>query len=191
MASPMASAAVVLLVGARLSGHASRSTFTKICAVEYFANNESGLPVIAMIGIWLWRTMGINLSSSSVCPELLSANTMSSGVITPKSPWYTSKGLIKNAGVPVLESVAAIFAPMLPLLPTPVTMTLPLQWKIISTAWSKFSSNCPTRSLIACASSVRHWMAKPRAMARRSVIDWCCMFLVENIFDNVFKVWQL
>ena len=37
---------------------------------------------------------------------------------------------MKKAGVPVLESVAAILAPTLPLFPTPVTMTLPVQWKI-------------------------------------------------------------
>ena len=33
--------------------------------------------------------------------------------------------LMKNDGVPVEASVAAILAPMCPLLPTPVTMTLP------------------------------------------------------------------
>ena len=58
-------------------------------------------------------------------------------VITPKSPWKTSKGLMKKAGVPVLDSVAAILAPMWPLFPTPVIITFPLQRKIKSTAASK------------------------------------------------------
>ena len=126
-ASPIASAAVVLLVGARLSGQASFFTHTLMWALLYFASSEFSLPVIEMMGMFMCSTMGMKRSSSSVCPELLSASTMSSEVITPKSPWKTSNGLMKNAGVPVDDSVAAILAPICPLLPTPVTMILPLQ----------------------------------------------------------------
>ena len=79
--------------------------------------------------------------SSSVWPELEMAMTTSSGVITPKSPWKTSNGLMKKAGVPVLDNVAAILAPICPLLPTPVIITFPVQRSIKSTAASKCSSN--------------------------------------------------
>ena len=106
----------------------------------YFANSDAGLPLMPMIGISMCSTIGMNLSSSSVCPELDIANTTSSLVITPKSPWNTSSGLMKNDGVPVLDSVAAILAPICPLLPTPVTITLPWQRNISSTALSKLSS---------------------------------------------------
>ena len=52
-ASPMTRAAVVELVGARLRGHASFSTHTFKWAVEYFANNEFGLALIPIIGIFM------------------------------------------------------------------------------------------------------------------------------------------
>ena len=47
--------------------------------------------------------------------------------MTPRSPCTASAGCRKNAGVPVLESVAAILRQMMPDLPMPVTMTRPLQ----------------------------------------------------------------
>ena len=85
-ASPMASAAVVELVGARLSGHASCSTYTLTCTVEYFASSESGFLLIPMIGTCMWSKIGMNLSNSSVWPELLKASTTSSDVMAPRSP---------------------------------------------------------------------------------------------------------
>ena len=64
-----------------------------------------------------------------------------------------SRGLMKKAGVPVDDNVAAIFAPILPLFPTPVTIIFPLQLYINSTALSKLSSNWGIRPTIASASS--------------------------------------
>ena len=57
-----------------------------MCALLYLASKELGLPVMEMIGMFMWSTIGMKRSSSSVCPELLNANTTSSEVITPKSP---------------------------------------------------------------------------------------------------------
>ena len=83
----MAKAAVVDDVGARLSGHASWSTNTLMWTVEYLANSESGLRLMPMMGTCMCSRMGTKRSNSSVWPELLSASTTSSGVITPRSPW--------------------------------------------------------------------------------------------------------
>ena len=77
----------------------------------------------------------------------------------PKSPWYASRGFMKNDGVPVLDSVAAIFAPMCPLFPTPVTTTFPSHSSIIFTALLKLSSSLGMRASMAWASSVRHFTA--------------------------------
>ena len=82
----MASVAVVLLVGARLSGHASFFTLTLRWHEEYLASSDCGLPLMPMMGISMWSTMGMKRSSSSVCPELEMASTTSSLVITPRSP---------------------------------------------------------------------------------------------------------
>ena len=45
-ASPIASVAVVLAVGARFSGQASSATLTSRCTSAAFASVDSGLPVI-------------------------------------------------------------------------------------------------------------------------------------------------
>ena len=50
-ASPIARAAVVEEVGARPRGHASCVTAVFKCVVEYFANKDSGLPLIPITGI--------------------------------------------------------------------------------------------------------------------------------------------
>ena len=85
-ASPMTSVAVVELVGARFSGQASFSTLTFRWQVEYLASSDSGLPLMAMMGISMWSTIGMNLSSSSVCPEFEMATTTSPLDMTPRSP---------------------------------------------------------------------------------------------------------
>ena len=73
------------------------------------------------------------------------------------APTY-QKGLFE-LGVPVLERVAAILLPMCPLLPTPVTMSLPWQSKISCTARSNSSPIWGMSSKRAAASSRRHFMA--------------------------------
>ena len=66
---------------------------------------------------------------------------------------------MKKLGVPVEESVAAIFAPICPLLPTPVTMSFPLHCSMISTALSKLSSILGMSSRRAFDSSSIHFIA--------------------------------
>ena len=53
------------------------------------------------------------------------ASTTSPLVTMPRSPWLASAGCRKNAGVPVLASVAAILPPTWPDLPMPETTTRP------------------------------------------------------------------
>ena len=62
------------------------------------------------------------------------ATTQSFSVIIPKSPWLASPGWIKNAGVPVEASVAAILLPTCPDFPMPVMITLPSVFCITSSA---------------------------------------------------------
>ena len=52
----------------------------------------------------------------------------------PRSPWLASVAWIKKEGVPVDVKVAAIFFPICALLPTPVTIILPLVLLINETA---------------------------------------------------------
>ena len=61
-------------------------------------------------------------------------------------------GCRKNADVPVLASVAAIFRQMMPDLPMPVTMTRPWHSYSILTARSKLSSSRSTSARMAAAS---------------------------------------
>ena len=74
---------------------------------------------------------GKTASISLLSPEFEMAMTTSLLLIMPKSPWLASPGWTKKAGVPVLAKLAAIFRPMCPDLPMPITITFPLQWKSI------------------------------------------------------------
>jgi hypothetical protein len=68
-ASPIASAAVVLLVGARSSGQASAGTLTSRCTSPSRASVEPGRPVI-VTSLLPWRlSTGSSISSSSDSPE--------------------------------------------------------------------------------------------------------------------------
>ena len=68
-ASPIASAAVVLAVGARLSGQASAGTLTSRCTSASRASVEAGLPVMAMRRASIRLKSGRMVSSSTVSPE--------------------------------------------------------------------------------------------------------------------------
>ena len=107
-ASPIASVAVVLAVGARLSGQASSATLTSRWTLAARARFDFGLPVIAMTGTPRRDRCGISSSTSAVSPELEIASNTSSRVIMPMSPWLASAACMKNDGVPVEASVAAI-----------------------------------------------------------------------------------
>ncbi len=126
-ASPIASVAVVLAVGARFSGQASCSTETSRCTSADLASVEPGRPVIDTSGTPMRLISGRIVSTSAVSPEFEMAITASSRVIMPRSPWLASPGWTKKAGVPVEASVAATLPPMWPLLPMPVTTTRPRQ----------------------------------------------------------------
>jgi len=75
-------------------------------------------------------------TTSSVSPELEMAITTSPRMIMPRSPWIPSAGCRKKAGVPVDAMVEAIFWPISPDFPMPVTTTRPLAPRIICTARS-------------------------------------------------------
>ena len=80
---------------------------------------------MAMSGDLKPRSTGSRRTSSAVEPEREIRMTGSPGCRMPRSPWTASAAWRKIAGVPVLQSVAAIFWPMRPDLPTPQRTTLP------------------------------------------------------------------
>ncbi len=143
-ASPKASCAVVLAVGARLSGQASLSTLLSSVTPECRASVDCRPPVMATSGTPRRLSTGRMAVSSSLSPLLEIASTTSAAVIMPRSPWLASAGCTKMAGVPVDASVAAILRPMWPLLPMPITTTRPLHSSICCTACAK---GAPVRAL--------------------------------------------
>ena len=103
-ASPSASAAVVLAVGARFSGQASSFD----AAVERRRRPpgrawSAGKPVIAIIRAPTRRIVSSSRRISPVSPPYDSATITSSACRAPRSPWIASAGWRKNAGVPVLD----------------------------------------------------------------------------------------
>src|SRR3972149_10252023 len=123
----MASATVVLAVGTIFMGHASSLMLTSSTTSLTLERVESVLPVRQIICKFIFLKTGNKARISSVSPLLDIAIIVSSGIIIPISPCIPSAGCRKNAGVPVLAKVAAIFLPINPDLPIPVTTTLPLQ----------------------------------------------------------------
>src|SRR5438270_4502965 len=124
-ASPSAKAAVVLVVGASVSGHASSATLASSTTSAWRARTESGSPVIATSRTpsrlsWLTRP-----NSSSEAPLLDRRIATSCRPTIPRSPWRESTGWRNDAGVPVDVKVAAILRAMRPDLPTPETITRP------------------------------------------------------------------
>ncbi len=121
----MASCTVVLVVGARFSGQASRSTLQSSTRSAWRASDDCSPPVMAIRGT-PWRlSMGSSTVISLLSPLLDRASSRSPRVTMPRSPWLASAGCTKNAGVPVDASVAAILRPTWPLLPMPMTTTRP------------------------------------------------------------------
>ncbi len=122
----MASVTVVLVVGARLSVQASLATAMFRWTSASLARREAGLPVMAITRAPRRLTAGRMSSSSDDSPELEMAIRMSFAVTMPRSPCAASPGCMKNAGVPVDDSVAAILRPICPDLPMPETTTRPV-----------------------------------------------------------------
>ena len=138
-------AAVVLAVGARLSGQASCATALSSTMSAWRASDEVGLPVIAS-SVTPWRlSTGSRPVSSSLSPELEIASTTSPGWTMPRSPWWASAGCTNIAGVPVEASVAVILRPTWPLLPMPITTRRPWQLSTARTARAKASPGSPCR----------------------------------------------
>ena len=85
----------------------------------------------------------------------------------PRSPWLASAGCRKNAGVPVLASVAAILPPTWPDLPIPETTTRPVQASSMRQAFSNSPPRRSTRAATARASirsasrpiSISRWLS--------------------------------
>ena len=107
----MAIWAVVLVVGARLCGQASRSTLQSSTMSAWRARVDCNPPVIAIKGTPSRLMTGRMAVTSPTSPLLDSASTTSPGVTMPRSPWLASPGCTKNAGVPVEARVAAILRP--------------------------------------------------------------------------------
>ena len=80
-----------------------------------------------------------------------------------------SAGWRKKAGVPVLESVAAIFRQMMPDLPMPVTMTRPRQSSSSRTACSNVPSSRSTSARMAAASVCSTFLASAISMVTRAL----------------------
>ena len=121
-------------MGARFKGHASFPTDASRIQSLSLPNVESALPTIEINFEPSLLINGKSTFISSVSPLLEIPITTSPFTSIPKSPCIPSAGCIKKAGVPVLANVAAIFLPIIPDFPIPITTTLPLQPKIILTA---------------------------------------------------------
>ena len=100
----------MLVVGAKLFGQASLSTFASRCTRDFLAIEDSLFPVIERIFfVFFIRPLSIR-TISSVSPEFEIIKIPSFLEIAPRSPWLASYGLIKKEGVPVLDKVDEIFA---------------------------------------------------------------------------------
>src|SRR5947208_13542688 len=153
-ASPSASAAVVLAVGASVSGQASSATLASSTTSAWRASTESGSPVTAIRRTpsrlsWLTRP-----NSSSDAPLRDRRMATSCRPTIPRSPCSESTGWRNDAGVPVEVKVAAILRAMRPDLPTPETITRPAA-----------SARRPTAAANAGPS---RWATRPMAFASRA-----------------------
>src|SRR6267378_1979034 len=163
-ASPSASAAVVLAVGARVSGHASSLTVASRTTLAWRARTESGAPVTAMMGTPSRFSCSTRPNSSSVEPLLESRTATSSFPTMPRSPCNESTGCKNVAGVPVEVKVAAILWAIRPDFPTPETITRPLAAARISMARANATPRLSASAWTAAASSARTRL--PRSTTR-------------------------
>lgn len=117
-------ASVVEFVGTMPSGSASPCDEASRTMSLERPMGESALPMSAMIVDLNFLRIGISLTHSTVAPLLEIRIVGSPGSYTPRSPCTASQAWRNTAGVPVLESVAAIFWATSPDLPTPQTSRL-------------------------------------------------------------------
>ena len=150
--SPITNWAVVLLVGARLSGMASSLTLTSKTKSACEARYDCGLPTMATILLPRNLMSGTNTLISGVSPLFDKMTTISPSRMMPKSPWMASAACINTAMVPVEFIVATIFWAMMALFPMPENTRLPLFSNIKSTTFWKSSLILPFNPVIAFAS---------------------------------------
>ena len=162
-ASPMASWAVVLAVGAKFRGQASRGTPQSSTRSAWRANVDCSPPVMAIKGAPRRLSTGKMAVSSPLSPLLEMASTRSSPVTMPRSPWLASAGCTKKAGVPVDAKVAAILRPTWPLLPMPMTTTRPRAKSTACTACANTPSTRAANPVSAAASISKVSRARRRA----------------------------
>ena len=123
MASPRTRVFIDDVVGARFSGHASRSTEISRTMRAAFARLLPAPAVSAMICASSRWNAGRRRKISSVSPEFEIRITTSLLRTMPRSPWIASAGCKNSDGVPVDASVAAILRPIRPDLPIPQITT--------------------------------------------------------------------
>ena len=141
----MASMAVVLAVGARPRGQASRGTPVSMTTKLARPRVELGRPVKLIRGEPRRLRLGRRMVSSWVSPLLDRTRITSSLDTMPRSPCMASTGCRKRALVPVELKVATSFRATIPDFPTPARITRPLARKIRSTALTKLWSSFCTR----------------------------------------------
>ena len=131
-ASPNANVLVVDDVGAKSRGQASLPDLITIEISVLFDIDDVLFPVIDATFFACLFKEGKILIISSVSPELDMRRTISFLLIKPISPCAASVGWINIDAVPVLERVAAIFWPIWPDFPTPITIKAPLEFMMHS-----------------------------------------------------------
>src|SRR5690349_37827 len=163
-ASPIASATVVLVVGASVSAQASSSTPPSRTTAAARPSGESATPVMAMIGTPSRPSWPTSPNRSSDAPLFDSRIATSCAPAIPRSPCRESTGWMNDAGVPVEVSVAAIFRAISPDFPTPETMTRPGVRARSSTALPNASESVRAECASAPASSSS--TRRPRSTSR-------------------------
>ena len=169
-ASPSASAAVVLAVGARLSGQASFVHARRRGARRPRARASSrALPVIAISFAPRRLISGTMRSSSSLSPELemrdqhVVARDHAEVAVARLAP-----DARRSAGVPVLARVEAILRAMWPDLPMPLTTTRPLQLEDQRHARRESARRGARSSARTASASISStWRASSSALSRR------------------------
>ncbi len=116
---------VVLVVGASPKGPTSAMRPIASVTSEDRPKLLDDAAVIATTGSDMRFRIGSKRTSSSVSPLCERASTASSECNAPRSPCTASAGCSVRARTPSEASVAAIFCPMSPALPIPVTTTPP------------------------------------------------------------------
>ncbi len=161
-----ASCAVVLAVGARFSGQASRSTLQSSTRSACWARVDASRPVSAIRGAPRRLSRGRMAVSSPLSPLLEMASTTSAAVTMPRSPWLASAGVHEEGGGAGGRQgggdLAARHGRSCPCPSPPGGQWWPAR---ICTAWAKRSSTRAARPVSAAASISKVSRARRKACA--------------------------